>query len=308
MRLVFMGSPDFSVPTLERLILGEHQVVAVYTQPDKPAGRGRAPALSPVKKVALEHGIEVRQPKSFKEPGALEALAQLSPDLIVVAAYGKILPEEVLTMPPFGCVNLHPSLLPRHRGPAPIQGAILAGDEFTGVSIMLMDTGVDSGPVLSQRRVAIKPQDTTESLTKKLAQAGAQLLEETLPLWLSRSITPRPQQGDATYTRLLSKEEGEIDWHLPAPEIWQRVRAFHPWPGSYTRWQGKVLKVLEVFPLPGERAEPGRVIPLGGGQVGVQTGDGVLGLRRVQLEGRRAMSVDEFVRGHRGFIGALLPS
>lgn len=308
MRLVFMGSSEFSLPSLERLILGQHQVVAVYTQPDKPAGRGRALALPPVKKLALEHGIEVRQPKTFREPGAVESLAQLNPDVIVVAAYGQILPEEVLAIPPFGCVNVHPSLLPRHRGPAPIQAAILAGDEYTGVSIMLMDKGVDSGPILSQRRVAIDPEDTAESLTRKLAEVGAQLLEETLPLWLSRSITPRPQQGDATYTRLLSKEEGEIDWRLPAPEIWRRVRAFQPWPGCYTRWQGKMLKVLEVLPLPGGQAQPGLVIPLGAGQIGVQTGDGVLRLLRVQLEGRRAMTAEEFVRGQRGFIGALLPS
>jgi len=226
----------------------------------------------------------------------------------VVAAYGQILPEEVLAIPPFGCVNVHPSLLPRHRGPAPIQAAILAGDEYTGVSIMLMDKGVDSGPILSQRRVAIDPEDTAESLTRKLAEVGAQLLEETLPLWLSRSITPRPQQGDATYTRLLSKEEGEIDWRLPAPEIWRRVRAFQPWPGCYTRWQGKMLKVLEVLPLPGGQAQPGLVIPLGAGQIGIQTGDGVLRLLRVQLEGRRAMTAEEFVRGQRGLIGALLPS
>jgi len=308
MRLVFMGSSEFSLPSLERLILGQHRVVAVYTQPDKPAGRGRALALPPVKKLALEHGIEVRQPKTFREPGAVESLAQLNPDVIVVAAYGQILPEEVLAIPPFGCVNVHPSLLPRHRGPAPIQAAILAGDEYTGVSIMLMDKGVDSGPILSQRRVAIDPEDTAESLTRKLAEVGAQLLEETLPLWLSRSITPRPQQGDATYTRLLSKEEGEIDWRLPAPEIWRRVRAFQPWPGCYTRWQGKMLKVLEVLPLPGGQAQPGLVIPLGAGQIGVQTGDGVLRLLRVQLEGRRAMTAEEFVRGQRGFIGALLPS
>jgi len=308
MRLVFMGSPQFSVPSLERLIHGQHRVVAVYTQPDKPVGRGRAPAFPPVKKVALEHGIEVRQPKSLKEPAAVESLARLSPDVIVVVAYGKILPEEVLAIPPFGCVNLHPSLLPRHRGPAPIQWAILLGDEYTGVSIMLMDKGIDSGPILSQERVAIAPQDTTQSLTNKLAQVGAQLLEETLPLWLSRSITPRPQHGDATYARLLSKEEGEIDWHLPTPVIWRRVRAFHPWPGSYTRWQGKMLKLLEVLPLPGEQGQPGRVIPLGGGQVGVQTGDGVLRLLRVHLEGRRAMTAEEFMRGQRVFIGALLPS
>jgi methionyl-tRNA formyltransferase len=172
---------------------------------------------------------------------------------------------------------------------------------------MLMDKGVDSGPILAQRRVVIEPQDTTESLTEKLARVGAQLLEETLPLWLSGSITPQPQPEEgATFTKLLSKEEGEIDWQLGAVEIWRRVRAFHPWPGCYTRWQGKVLKVLEAVPLPSERGEPGKVVPLEGGGVGVQTGGGVLGLRRVQLEGRRAMSAEEFLRGQRGFIGALL--
>lgn len=307
MRIVFMGAPEFSVPSLERLILGEHRVVAVYTPPDKPMGRGRALAFSPVKRVALKRGIEVHQPKSFSEPGAIESLAQLSPDVIVVAALGKILPPEVLTIPPFGCINLHPSLLPRHRGPSPIPAAILAGDEWTGVSIMLMDKGVDSGPILSQRRVAIEPQDTTESLTEKLARVGAQLLEETLPLWLSGSLTPQPQPEEgATFTKLLSKEEGEIDWHLGAVEIWRRVRAFHPWPGCYTHWQGKVLKVLEATPLPVERGQPGEVIPLAGGEVGVQTGDGVLRLLRVQLGGRRAMSAEEFLRGQRGFIGALI--
>ncbi|MBE0415704.1 MAG: methionyl-tRNA formyltransferase [Dehalococcoidia bacterium] len=311
MRIVFMGAAEFSVPALERLIFGEHQLVAVYTQPDKPAGRGRALAFSPVKGVAQEHGLEVRQPKSFDQPTDLEFLTELRPDVIVVAAFGKILPQEVLTIPLFGCINLHPSLLPRHRGPSPIPGAILAGDEWSGVSIMLMEEGVDCGPILSRRRVAIEPQDTTGSLTAKLAQIAAELLEETLPLWLSRSLTPQPQGEGATYTRLLSKGEGEIDWHLPAPQIWRRVRAFNPWPSSYTRWQGKAFKIHEAALLPvrlAEGGEPGRVIKLAGGEVGVQTGEGVLRLLRVQLEGRRAVSAAEFVRGQRGFIGALLPS
>jgi len=312
MRIVFMGAPQFSVPILERLLLGEHELVAVYTQPDRPAGRGRALALSAVKKVALERGLKVLQPASFKEAAAIEFLARLRPDVILVAAFGRILPGEVLAIPPFGCINLHPSLLPRHRGPSPVQGAILAGDDWTGVTIMLMDEGVDSGPVLSQRRVAIEPQDTTESLTKKLALVAAQLLEETLPLWLSRSLTPRPQgEEGATYTKLFSKEEGEIDWHLGAVEIWRRVRAFHPWPGCYTGWQGKILKIVEATPIVGGRdLEPGRVIALAPGQgaaLGVETGEGVLGLLRIQLEGRRAMTVEEFLRGQRGFFGALLP-
>ncbi|MCK4242657.1 MAG: methionyl-tRNA formyltransferase [Dehalococcoidia bacterium] len=311
MRIVFMGAADFSVPTLEWLIGSEHELIAIYTQPDRPAGRGRAPSPLVVKEVALEHGLKVVQPPSFKEPVVMESLSRLRPDVIVVAALGIILPPEVLALPPFGCINLHPSLLPRHRGPSPMQGAILAGDEWTGVSIMLMEEGVDSGPILSQRRVAIEPQDTTESLTKKLAPIAAQLLEETLPLWLSRSLAPQPQpEADATYTKLISKEEGEIDWHLSALEIWRRVRAFYPWPSCYTWWRGKMVKVLEAIALPGG-GEPGRVsalAPDAGAALGVETGDGILGLLRVQLEGRKAMSAEEFSRGQRGFAGAILPS
>jgi len=311
MRTVFMGSSDFSVPVLERLILGQHGVTAVYTQPDKPAGRGRALVASAVKGVALEHGIAVIQPSSFREPGAIEALARLCPDIIVVAAFGLILPQQVLAIPPFGCLNVHPSLLPRHRGPSPIQGAILAGDEWTGVSIMLMERGIDTGPVLSQCKVAIDPDDTTESLMRRLAQASAQLLEETLPQWYSRSLVPTPQKDEGvTYTRIFSKEDGEIDWHLPAIDIWRWIRAFYPWPGCYTRWQGKLLKVLKAIPLP-DGGEPGRVkalVPTQGATLGVETGDGVLGLISVQLEGKRAMLAEEFLRGHKDFLESLLPS
>ena len=309
MRIVFMGVPEFAVPALERLISGEHQVVAVYTQPDKPAGRGRAPSFSAVKRVALEHGIEVRQLGSFAEAGAIDSLAQLSPDVVVVAAFGQILPSTVLTIPPFGCINIHPSLLPRHRGPTPIPAAILAGDYWTGVSVILLDKGVDSGPILAQRRVLISPQDTTDSLVRKLAQIAAQLLEETLPRWLSRSLIPQPQPEEgATYTKLLSKGEGEVDWQLPASQIWRRMRAFYPWPGCYTAWGGRMLKIVKAAHLPGERGEPGRVVPLGRGEVGVQCGEGILMLLRVQLEGRREMSAEDFLRGHRDFIGAILPS
>ena len=309
MRIVFMGTSDFSVPGLERLILGEHEVVAVYTQPDKPAGRGRALAFSAAKRVALEHEIPVMQPPSFREPGAIESLASLRPDVVVVAAFGMILPLGMLVIPPLGCLNVHPALLPRHRGPSPIEGAILAGDEWTGVSIIVMDEGVDTGAILSQLKVVIEPQDTAELLATKLAQASAQLLEDTLPLWYSRSLAPTPQQEEgATYTRLFSKEDGEIDWHLSAVDIWRRVRAFYPWPGCYTRWRGKILKVVEAIPLPGG-GEPGRVkalAPTAGAPLGVETGDGILGLMRVQLEGRRVMTAEEFLRGQRGFLEAKL--
>ncbi len=311
MRIVFMGAAEFGLPILEWLAHSEHQLVAVYTQPDKPVGRGRAPTFPAVKRVALEHGLTAVQPPSFKEPAVVEFLGRLRPDVIVVAGLGMILPAEVLALPRHGCINLHPSLLPRHRGPSPVQGAILAGDDWTGVSVMLMDEGVDSGPILSQRKVAIEPQDTTGSLTTKLAQIAAQLLAETLPLWLGGGLVPQPQPEEgATYTRLISKDEGEIDWHLPAPQIWRRVRAFYPWPGCYTRWQEKMVKVLEAIALPGG-GEPGRVRALGpdaGAALGVETGDGILGLLRLQLEGKRAMSAEEFARGPREFVGALLPS
>ena len=308
MRIVFMGAPQFAVPALERLISGEHTVVAIYTQPDKPAGRGRMPSFPPIKRVALEHRLEVRQVESFAKADAAASLAELSPDVIVVAAFGQILPPRVLAVPPFGCINLHPSLLPRHRGPTPIPSSILAGDEWTGASIMLLDEGVDSGPILAQRRVLIVPQDTTDSLTDKLAQISAQLLEETLPRWLSRSLTPQPQPEEgATYTRLISKGNGNIDWQIPAIHIERMVRAYYPWPGCYTTWRGKMLKIVLATPITGERGDSGRVLTLPRGEVGVQCGEGILRLQGLQLEGKREMAADEFLRGQRDFVGSLLP-
>jgi methionyl-tRNA formyltransferase len=306
-----MGTPDFAVPTLDSLVLGGHQVVAVYTQPDKPAGRGRTLISSPVKRKALQLGLTVQQPPSFRQPEEVQKLADLHPDVIVVAAFGQLLPQSVLDIPPFGCLNVHPSLLPRHRGPAPVAAAILAGDEVTGVTIMLLDRGMDTGPLLTREEVPILPQDTTGSLTANLAQAGARLLLQTLPLWLEGKIAPQPQDNSkATYSESLTKEGGRIDWRLPAVELWRRVRAFQPWPGCYTAWQGKVLKVIEAVPLPGA-GEVGRVVAIQGSQsatIGVQAGEGILGLLQLQLEGKRVMAAAEFVRGQRDFVGALLPS
>ena len=307
MRIVFMGVPQFAVPALERLISGEHNVVAVYTQPDRPAGRGRLPSFPPIKRTALEHGLEVRQVARFAEDAAVASLAELSPDVIVVAAFGQLLPRRVLDVPPFGCINLHPSLLPRHRGPTPIPSSILAGDEWTGVSIMLLDEGVDSGPILAQRRVLIAPQDTTDSLTDKLSQVSAQLLEETLPRWLSCSLTPQPQPEEgATFTKLISKGDGNIDWQSPAVHIERMVRAYYPWPGCYTTWRGKMLKIVLAAPITGDEGEPGRVLALPRGEVGVQCGEGILRLQRLQLEGKREMAADDFLRGQRDFVGSLL--
>lgn len=311
MRIVFMGTPEFSVPPLEYLIRSEYQVVGVYTQPDRPTGRGRTLEQSPVKKVALAHGLEVFQPVRLRNPDEVQRLAALKPDLILVAAFGQILPQSVLDIPPFGCLNIHPSLLPKHRGATPIPSAILGGDNETGVTIMLMDAGMDTGHIISQIIVGIESQDTTESLTKRLAQAGLRLLGEVLPLWFDRSLKPQPQNGSkATYTSPIAKGDGIINWHMSAEEISRRLRAFYPWPGCYTWWQGKLLKLLEAVPLHKNKdLLPGKVVALASGQpavVGVDTGDGILGLLRVQLEGKRALTAAEFLLGQRTFVGSTL--
>ncbi|MFH1381677.1 MAG: methionyl-tRNA formyltransferase [Chloroflexota bacterium] len=312
MRIVFMGTPEFAVPVLESLLIDHYEVAAVYTQPDAVSGRGRSLAASPVKRLALEWGLPVVQPSTLKEAEAVARLVAFQPEVIVVAAFGQILPQSVLDIPPHGCVNIHPSLLPKHRGASPVAASILAGDEFTGTSVMLMDRGMDTGTVLAQARIPILAQDTTGSLAAKLALVSASLLLDVLPRWMKKEISPRQQnEAEATYTKVFTKEDGEIDWRLPAVELGRRVRAFSPWPGTYTRWQGKQLKIIEAAPVPGEKtAETGRVVALdkGGVAVGVTTGDGILGLKQLQLEGKRALSAAEFIRGQRQFIGAVLPS
>jgi methionyl-tRNA formyltransferase len=315
-RIVFMGTAEFAVPSLEHLILNQYQVGAVYTQPDKPAGRGHFLTPSPVKKTALTWNLPVEQPLTLKKAEVVEQLAEIYPDVIVVAAFGQILPQPVLDIPRYGCINIHPSLLPRWRGASPVAAAILAGDESTGVSIMLLDKGMDTGPVLARIEVPIAAQDTTGSLTSKLSLAAAPLLREALERYLESELTPQPQDNNkATYCGQISKEEGAIDWHLPAIDIWRRVRAFQPWPGCYTGWLGKRLGIIEAVPVPGETTlEAGRVVALAPttGEVqaafGVHTGNGILGVVRVQLEGRRAMTAVEFLRGQREFIGTILPN
>jgi methionyl-tRNA formyltransferase len=305
-----MGTPDFAVPALEKLIDGGYEVAAVYTQPDKAAGRGRVVEEPPVKKAALRHNLTVLQPENFKSAETKRQLLELKPDTIVVAAFGQILPRSVLEIPAFGCINIHPSLLPKYRGVAPVPAAILNGEEFTGVSIMLMDKGIDTGPVLTSVHVPVLQQDTTETLMQKLANTSAQLLLDTLPGWFRKEITPQLQNnGEATYTKMLTKEAGEIDWKLPAVQIWRQVRAYQPWPGSYTRWQGKQLKILEAVPLTGEvTGEAGTVLNVNKNEAafGVVTGNGILGVKKVQMEGKKAVTADEFLRGQRQFIGAKL--
>ncbi|MEK7281388.1 MAG: methionyl-tRNA formyltransferase [Chloroflexota bacterium] len=300
-----MATSVFAMPLGEALIR-QHQIVAVYTRPDRHTGRGRGMGMSPVKNWALARGLAVYQPDTLKPAGVVAELRSLAPELIVVAAFGLLLPKAVLSLPRWGCLNLHPSLLPRWRGPSPVAAALLAGDEVSGVSLMLLDEGMDTGPILAQANSPISEEDTTASLTARLAELAAKLALEALPRWVSEEIIPQPQDPDqATYSRLLKKEDGELDWHLSARELGRRVRAFTPWPGAYTAWQGKRLRILQAVPLPGEAGEPGWVSEYPGG-VGVGTGEGLLGLKVLQVEGRRPLPLEEFLRGQRGFIGSCL--
>ncbi len=305
--VVFMGTPQFAVPTL--LALDDRDRVAgVVTQPDRPAGRGRKLMASPVKEAALARGLAVFQPETLRSPQVLDRLAAWRPEVIVVTAFGQILPPPVLALPARGCLNVHASLLPRYRGAAPIPAAILAGDATTGVTIMRMDEGLDTGPILAQAECPISPGDTTATLSATLADLGAQLLVETLPGWLAGEIQPRPQDGSlATYCRPLRKEDGWLDWTQPAVHLDRRVRACDPWPGAHTIWQGQRLKLLRARPRPEWQAEgrPGQVVELELG-VGVVTGQGLLELLEVQLAGKKPMAADLFACGQRDLIGGSL--
>ncbi len=308
-RTVFMGTPQFAVTILESLLSSSYQVLAVYTQPDKSAGRGHRVVSLPVKRLALDRKIPVIQPETFESSEVVEKLASFQPELIVVAAFGSILPAEVLSLPKFACINVHASLLPRHRGPSPVASTILCGDELTGVTIMLMDAGLDTGPILAQEKVGISFMDTTGSLGAKLADVGAGLLLQTLPRWVEGELKPQAQdESRATYSKLITSRDAEIDWHLSALELWRMVRAYNPWPSCYTWCQGKRLKIHKAIPLgDGGNGEIGKVVALAEQPgVGVVTRQGALGLCQVQLEGKRAMSVTDFVRGKRDFIGSVL--
>jgi len=307
--VIFMGTPDFAVPSLHALVEANYDVVAVVTQPDAPAGRGQQVRHSPVKQFALQRGLTVLQPASLKPPEVVAQLRAFQPDLIVVAAFGQILRQDVLDMPKYGCLNVHASLLPRWRGAAPVSAAIAAGDACTGVTIMLMEAGLDSGPILTQREVPIAPDDTAGTLTERLAHLGALLLVETLPGWLGGTITPRRQdQSQVTLAPRLKKEDGKIDWSRPALVLERHVRAMTPWPGAYTTWQGQQLKVLRAMladtPVAGEQ-KAGAVIAREG-QVYVCCGDGLLRLLNLQLEGRRCVDAEAFLRGHPSFANSVL--
>jgi methionyl-tRNA formyltransferase len=308
-RIVFMGTSAFAVPSLHALVREGYRVDAVVTQPARPAGRSRRLTPPPAMAAAEALGLRVLSPERLRAPEVVAAISELRPDLIVVAAYGQLLPRTILDLPPHGCVNVHGSLLPRWRGASPIQSAILAGDEFTGVGIMLMEPTMDTGPLIAQSRTRIEDEDTSLELEGRLARAGAAALVSVLPLHLMAGASAVPQVDElATYAPILRKEQGLIDWRTPAIEIWRACRAFRPWPGTSTAWRGKMLKVVSCRPeelhLP---EEPGTVVSLDGGRaVGVVTGGGTLRLEDLAPEGGRTMSVREFVAGHRDFVGGKL--
>lgn len=303
-----MGTPAFALPSLEGLVQSGYQVVGVVTQPDREAGRGYRLVPPPVKTLALRYGLSVLQPPRVSRPAVVAQLQELRPSLIVVAAFGQLLPPAILAIPPFGCLNVHASLLPRHRGASPISAAILAGDTETGVTIMRMDEGMDTGDILAQARAEIGPEETAAVLGERLARLGASLLLDTIPRWVRGEITPQPQDhSQATYCRPLHKEDGHINWQESAEYIHRQVRAYDPWPGAYTYWQNKILKIRSARPLPdwSGAGEPGRVVQVDS-QALVVAGRGALLLREVQLAGKRAMAIEEFLRGQRDFIGSLL--
>ena len=308
MRIVFMGTPDFAVGALEALVEAGHEVAAVVTQPDKPKGRGKEMQQTPVKVCALKHNIEVFQPAKIRTPEAVEVLRGYSADLFVVAAFGQILSKEILDMPKFGCVNIHASLLPKYRGAAPIQWAILDGEKETGVTIMQMNEGLDTGDMLTKVIVPIEDNDTGESLFDKLAEAGAKLLVETIPQIEAGTLTPEPQEDSlSTYAKMIKKEMGLIDWKKEAVVLERLVRGMNSWPSAYTHFNGKTLKIWEAAVETSESAaDPGTVVEVTRNSIKVQTGQDLLVLKQIQLEGKKRMDVAAFLLGYKVETGIVL--
>ena len=295
-----MGTPDFSVGALKSLAENGYEIAGVVTQPDKPRGRGKASAMTPVKEAALELGLTVYQPSRVREQSFMDTVRALNPDVIVVSAFGQIIPKALLELPRYGCVNIHAALLPKYRGAAPIQWAVMDGEPVSGVTIMQMDEGLDTGDMLAKTEVPLEPDETGGSLFDKLSRAGAELLIRTLPALEQGTLTPekQPLESPTAYARMIRKEDGRIDWNLEAEAIERRIRGLNPWPSAYTELTGKILKIWRAEVLPKESGQtPGTVTEAGKGGFCVQTGKGVLRLLEVQLEGKKRMDAQAFLRG-----------
>lgn len=298
MKVIYMGTPDFAVGPLEAIIQAGHEVKAVVTQPDKPKGRGKEMAASPVKVCALKYNIPVLTPVKIKAEEAVEKLREYPADIFVVAAFGQILSEEILQMPKYGCINIHASLLPEYRGAAPIQWSIIDGKKETGITIMQMDRGLDTGDILFQKKVPITPEDTGESLFDKLARTGSEFITEALLKIEKGDVHPVKQDDEkSSYAKMLTKAVGKIDWNKSAVEIERLVRGLNSWPSAYTEYKGKQLKIWKAEVMPAMEGAPGTIAKVTKDQVIVCTGDGALALEEIQLEGKKRMRTKEFLLG-----------
>ena len=300
MKVIFMGTPDFAVETLEAVIKAGHEVALVVTQPDKPKGRGNAMQASPVKECALAHGIEVYQPKKIREQECVDYLEGFGADIFVVAAFGQILSQALLDMPKYGCINVHASLLPKYRGAAPIQWAVINGEQTTGVTIQQMDIGIDTGDIIAQEELTLAADETGGSLFDKLAAVGASLCVKAMEQIASGTATRTPQdESAATHTSMIRKDFGHIDWNKSAKEIERLIRGLNPWPSAYTHLDGKTLKIWKATVKDSESGEkPGCIVDVTKDAILVQTGEGVLQLDEIQLEGKKRMACDAFLRGY----------
>lgn len=315
-KIIFIGTPEFGAVILEELAKSIFKPALVITAPDKPVGRKQILTPSPVKVLAQKQKIPLLQPEKIKSHNSHKAIKAIEPDLIVVAAYGQILPKEILNIPKYGCLNVHPSLLPKYQGPSPIQYAILNGDKKTGVTIILIDEKIDQGPILAQKALIIKKDETIENLHNKLANLGADLLIKTIPRWTRKTIKPKLQdKTKASYTKILKKEDGEINWQKSAEEIERQIRAFNPWPSAYSglKVEDKELKILKIWKAgvlkqtkAGPFGQPGKVFLASNNKIAIQTGKDYLIVEELQPEGKKKMTAEEFLRGRLDFIGKLL--
>ena len=311
MKVIFMGTPDFSVGTLEALVEAGYEVVLAVSQPDKPKGRGKEMQFTPVKECALKYNIPVYQPRRVREAECIEELRKYNADIMVVVAFGQILPKEILEMAPYGCVNVHASLLPKYRGSAPIQWAIINGEEVTGVTTMQMDEGLDTGDMLLKTEIPIEEKETGGSLFDKLAAAGAKLCVETLEALQNKTVSPVPQGETTTaYAKMLDKQLGNIDWTKRAVEIERLIRGLTPWPSAYTDWNGKVMKIwdaeVDFKTVEIVEARPGTIVKVEKDAFYVQTGDGLLKVLELQIPGKKRMDAGAFLRGYQVKAGEML--